>query len=656
MKRLFIFSLCLIFSAALTAQTEILNVNGSLDASAADESVEWFQLNPDRGAFLSAEAVSLDFTPRILIQSPDGQIREFPGRGSSARATFFALDEEGYRVGVALLDQYSGSSGSFILKVQQAEANASLEGGATLRGELESSDSWDPVDERYIDWYPVNLEAGVPHRILLESSEFDAFMYLQYPDGKVETMDDGRGRDSVITLLPPEEGRVMVGASSYSGSDTGRYFLSMEILEDLPELQSNRSIQGRLDSSSGSSLFAFQPDTAGAYRISLESDDFDSILRVRGADGMYLENDDMAGAGGTNSALAFSARAGERILVEAASWSGGGGEFRLEVSSARSIALGEDIEAQLPGASEYQLSGEAGDFISVEVVSNDFDTVLQITDSRGNIIEDDDSPSDDWYYRSRLIYYFPEDESLALRVSSYSGNEEGSYILRSRVMDMDPPEDYPRGHTLSRGESILGMISPDDETFDLGSGDVYSIEARAGEQIRITMESDDLDSYLTLIAPDGGSYSDDDSLGDYNAEIDIAAPADGTYQLIASAYGQNTGLYNLEYSSSGQLDFLLNETGEISDDDRRDIRGVRFDAYDISLVSGQEVSIRLSSQDFDTRLYVNDPQGDSFAENDDYAGTNSRVDIVADQSGEYRIVVMSFYEDARGEYQIQVLE
>lgn len=657
MKRLFIFSLCLLFTAVLTAQTEILNVNGSLDASEAGDSVEWFELNLDTGAFLSAEAVSLDFSPRLLIEDPDGGIREFTGRGSSARATFFALDEGNYRVGVALQENLSVGTGSFILKVQQAAGNTALEAGATLRGELDGSDSWDPVDERYVEWYPVDLQPGAPHRILLESTDFDAFMYLQYPDGRVETMDDGRGRDSVITLFPPEEGSVMVGASSYGGSDTGRYFLSMEILEDISEIESNRSVQGRLDASGGGSLYIFQPDSAGAYRIVLESDDFDSILRVRGADGLYMENDDMPGSGGTNSALSLSASAGERLLVEAASWSGGGGEFRLEVSSATSIELGEEVEAQLPGSSQYQLSGDAGDFIMVEVLSDDFDTVLEMTDSRGNIIENDDSPADDWYYRSRLIYFFEEAGSLAIRVSSYSGGEQGRYILRSQMLDMDPPENYPRGYSLSPGAPVRGMISPTDERFDTGPGDVYGIEARAGEQIRVTMESEYLDSYLTLIAPDGSSYTDDDSLGDYDAEIDIAAPVDGSYQVIASAvYGENTGIYELEYSSSGQLDFLLNESGSISDDDQRDIRGVRFDVYDLSLVSGQEVSIRLSSQDFDTRLYVNDPQGEPYAENDDYDGTNSRLDVVAEQSGEYRIVVMSFSENARGEYQLQVLE
>jgi len=70
----------------------------------------------------------------------------------------------------------------------------------------------------------------------------------------------------------------------------------------------------------------------------------------------------------------------------------------------------------------------------------------------------------------------------------------------------------------------------------------------AGQRIVITMSSQELDSYLILLDPDGNSLAqDDDGADDLDARIDVILPVDGTYTVYANSYGSNAiGTYTIE--------------------------------------------------------------------------------------------------------------
>jgi hypothetical protein len=78
--------------------------------------------------------------------------------------------------------------------------------------------------------------------------------------------------------------------------------------------------------------------------------------------------------------------------------------------------------------------------------------------------------------------------------------------------------------------------------------DTYTFEGRAGQQIQITMTSDEIDAYLILLDPNGNSLIQNDDSGDeLNAQIVYTLPVSGRYTIYANAYSPGqTGAYRLE--------------------------------------------------------------------------------------------------------------
>jgi CHAT domain-containing protein/tetratricopeptide (TPR) repeat protein len=78
--------------------------------------------------------------------------------------------------------------------------------------------------------------------------------------------------------------------------------------------------------------------------------------------------------------------------------------------------------------------------------------------------------------------------------------------------------------------------------------------------------------------------------------------------------------------------------------------------HEVDLKAGRTYLVELRSPDFDTFLRVEDTQGRVLAENDDIGKTdlNSRLAIVPERRGTYRLVVTSFEGGQVGEYTVQV--
>lgn len=103
------------------------------------------------------------------------------------------------------------------------------------------------------------------------------------------------------------------------------------------------------------------------------------------------------------------------------------------------------------------------------------------------------------------------------------------------------------------GASITNRLEPGDDQLDEDGSyfDTYTFAGSAGQQIVITMSSEELDSYLILLDTSGNSLiQDDDGGGDLDARILYTLPADGQYTIYANAYsGGVGGAYRLELQS-----------------------------------------------------------------------------------------------------------
>ncbi|CAD5909684.1 trypsin-like peptidase domain-containing protein [Planktothrix agardhii] len=211
--------------------------------------------------------------------------------------------------------------------------------------------------------------------------------------------------------------------------------------------------------------------------------------------------------------------------------------------------------------------------------------------------------------------------------------------------------------TLKQGDEVL----PVDNSFY----HVYAFEGKAGQQVTIEMNSNEIDSYLILLTEDGEELAqDDDGGGEKNAKITTTLPKDGTYLLLVNSYeAGEAGVYRLRLkatesssnSETGQL--ILNEKGVLEDQDSvLSSDGSLYDEYTFEGKQGQSILIRSESQDFDSYLALFDPKGKLIAENDDASQSdkNAEIRVTLPVTGRYRVVVNAYDKTGRGQYLLTV--
>jgi type II secretory pathway pseudopilin PulG len=97
------------------------------------------------------------------------------------------------------------------------------------------------------------------------------------------------------------------------------------------------------------------------------------------------------------------------------------------------------------------------------------------------------------------------------------------------------------------GEVHRGTLGAGDPMASDGSWyEAYPLSVGIGDHFVITMQSGDFDAYLTLVAPDGGVISDDDSGGGTDSRIDVTFDEAGTREIRANTLRPGaTGDYTL---------------------------------------------------------------------------------------------------------------
>lgn len=209
------------------------------------------------------------------------------------------------------------------------------------------------------------------------------------------------------------------------------------------------------------------------------------------------------------------------------------------------------------------------------------------------------------------------------------------------------------GTTVSDYLDSNSNLLPDNSYFN-----AHTFEGRSGQRISIAMNSNQVDSYLLLYGPNQEYLgANDDNGNSRDARLEITLPADGTYFVFANSYGASEqGQYELSVSNLSSSGYLLRENGTLSNQDNRLTDNSLYDEYLFSGQQGQEVTITLTSQEFDTYLLLINDQGDKIAENDDIAQDNSdsTIRMVLPYTGQYRVIVNAYDQAGQGQYQVNV--
>ena len=102
--------------------------------------------------------------------------------------------------------------------------------------------------------------------------------------------------------------------------------------------------------------------------------------------------------------------------------------------------------------------------------------------------------------------------------------------------------------TLKRGDSVL----PNNTYYQ-----VYTFEGRAGQQVTIEMNSNQIDPSLFLVSANKKKVieqNDDISPTNFNARLVAILPEDGIYLVVANAYGRGeSGKYSIRATLKDKL-------------------------------------------------------------------------------------------------------
>ena len=222
----------------------------------------------------------------------------------------------------------------------------------------------------------------------------------------------------------------------------------------------------------------------------------------------------------------------------------------LQIGTLAACVLGPAsriVQEGRPGEA-WQLNGRAGERVSVILESDDFDAYLYVTGpGLGEVLTDDDGAGE---LNSMIDVMLPTDGPYTVVAAALSSGEFGAYTIR--VEEAADLNDLPiDGRVVDLGQTVNGLLMSSDPVILEGRrGQVWGLDATAGQRIVIDLGSEDFDSYLFLVGPGlMEPMSDDDGGDDTDSQITVTLPETGTYRIIASSYGSSdSGGYTLSVS------------------------------------------------------------------------------------------------------------
>lgn len=279
----------------------------------------------------------------------------------------------------------------------------------------------------------------------------------------------------------------------------------------------------------------------------------------------------------------------------------------------------------------------AGDTVEVVVVGDSIDTTVEAVLPGGETLFNDDYDGLD----AGFVRTVENSGDLVVTVDRF-GQESGSYRVVARRL--------PPAAKIAIGETISNRLSE-----SAGSGDRYQLSGSQGDRIVIDLKSYDFDAYLTLVDSSGNESTDDDG-GDqgYNSRLTYMFGRDETVTIVAGSISSGaTGGYELSVAALSS-EVAARHEGRLESSDSRGYDGTRYDRYEIRGEAGEVLTVALESTDFDSVLYISNPDGSSLARDDDGGdGTDSLAVVTVAEEGTHSIYVTSL-SDSTGSYVLTI--
>lgn len=236
------------------------------------------------------------------------------------------------------------------------------------------------------------------------------------------------------------------------------------------------------------------------------------------------------------------------------------------------ITVGQTATGELSGADRKDADGKlldswsfvarAGVTYVITLRSDDFDSYLRVGPA-----ESGDCPpcqtDDDWEGSdARVVLEEETGGARIIHVTAYEAGEAGRYTLAVDEVEPLPapgaePSPGSREGELQRGVAATGVLEDGDRRAPYNPGeqnaryDVWTYRGSAGESLTLALSSEDFDTFLRVYRWEGSAWqplasNDDERQGTDNSKVVVTLPADGEYQVHASAFFERaTGAYTL---------------------------------------------------------------------------------------------------------------
>ena len=500
-----------------------------------------------------------------------------------------------------------------------AIAQQRLQPGATVQGDLSRGD--DQLDSgEFLDVYEIQGRAGQSLSVAMRSGDFDTYLMLRGPGDFQRDNDDAGddGTNAALDVRLPVDGIYYVTATSYEAGETGRYSLSMN------------------------------------------------------------------GGGGATA----------RPVAGRSVQNAGGGRLQAGRAAAGTLAQGDRVLESGEFSDDWELQVRRGQTYTVSLEAGDFDSYLMVRGPGGLSEDNDDDPAQRGGRNSRVTFTAAADGMVNVSATSFSSGETGRYQLlaqeggrapfagagRPPQPNYQPPTQQADG-TIQVGQTVNGTLRQGDRRLDSGEYvNTYALRGRRGQQLDLRLSSSAFDPYLSIQGPGLSEFNDDDADGDggTNSRLFVTLPSDGDYRITATSYAPGeVGGYRLAVNGGAQQgrprqDSYVEERGQ-----RQNVRGGNIaigdtvsgtlqngdvqlesgeyvDTFTFSAERGQRVAAELTSSAFDAYIILTTPSGEQIDNDDGEDGTNSRLDQVLAEDGEYQVMVTSYSPGETGSYRFSV--
>lgn len=298
---------------------------------------------------------------------------------------------------------------------------------------------------------------------------------------------------------------------------------------------------------------------------------------------------------------------------------------------------GEFAASGTTAANRHVIPVEAGTTIEVIVIGDGLDTTLNATMPDGETLYNDDYDN----LNAGFMRTIQTGGELEVEAAPLSTGTTGSYRVVARTLAA--PD------SIEVGQSIEGRL-----TAGSGPGDRYTLSAPDGTRVAIDLKSYDFDAYLTAVDSEGNESTDDDG-GDegYNSRLYYKFDGDETITITAGSISSETGRYDLSVTELSS-EAAASHSGNLTSSSPRGYDGTLYARHEIEGEAGDTLTVELNSEDFDTVLYISNPDGSNLAQDDDGGdGNNSLAVATLPEAGTYTIYVTSF-GDSTGAYELTI--